>query len=159
MKKLCAIAATTFVVLTPIQANSATGNIPFSGTVSNSCIITVGSSGAIAASSDYAALGSEETGGAAGTATILTTGGGFDLSADAPTSFSSAPTTGNDNVLFAVNYAATGANSIAKTDGGIATPLSRGSSAITVNMSGVKSVPGETFESGTYAATVVLRCE
>ena len=159
MKKLIAIAATTFVALTPIQANSATGNIPFSGAVSNSCIITVGSSGALAASADYAVLSSEETGGAAGTATILTTGGGFSLSADAPASFSSAPATGNTNVSFSASYSATGANTIAPTNGASATALSRGSSAITVNMSGSKSVPGETFESGTYAATVVLRCE
>ena len=159
MKKVSAFAAAMFVALTPIQANSATGNIPFSGSVSNSCVITVGTSGALAASTDYTVLSSTETGGAAGTATILTTGSGFSLSADAPTSFSAAPATGNDNVSFAASYAATGANTIPTTDGGTATPLSRGSSAITINMSGTKSVGGETFESGTYAATVVLRCE
>jgi hypothetical protein len=104
-------------------------------------------------------MSSQEIGGAAGTATILTTGAGFELTAVAPVAFGgSSPATANNNVTFAASYGATGANTIAQTDGATATTLNRGSSAITVNMSATKSA-GDTFESGTYDATVVLTCE
>lgn len=158
MKKLIAAATTIAAVITPIQVN-ANVNIPFNGSVASSCIITVGSSGTLAANTDFTVLSSEETGGAAGTATILATGGGFSIRADAPASFSSGPTSANDNVTFAANYAVTGANTIAKTDGGTATVLNRGASNVSINMSGTKNGAGESFEAGTYAATVVLRCE
>lgn len=64
MKKISAIAAVTLIALIPVQANSATGNIPFSGSVSNSCIITVGNSGALGVSTDYSVMSSQEIGGA-----------------------------------------------------------------------------------------------
>jgi hypothetical protein len=156
MKKVV-FAAIAAGLLVSAPAHAVTGNIPFNGSVSNTCVITVGGSGTLAASTDYTVLGSEQTGGSAGTASVLATGAGFSLSADAPTSFSTAPATGNNNVVFEANYAATGANNIAKTDGLTKTVLSRGTSAVTINMSGTKT--SGTFEAGPYAATVILRCE
>lgn len=157
MKNLIKAVGVAAVVLVPVQASAATGNIPFNGSVANTCIITVNGSGTLAASTDFTVLGSEEAGGAAGTATLLTTGAGFSLSADAPASFSTAPATGNTNVTFEANYSATGANTIAQTDGATATSLNRGSTDVNINMSGTKT--SGTFEAGTYGATVVLRCE
>ncbi len=156
MKKL-AFAAIAAASLASGSANAATGNIPFNGSVSNTCVITVGGSGTLAASTDFTILGSQQTGGAAGTASVLATGAGFSLSADAPTSFSTAPATGNTNVVFEANYSATGANTIAQTDGATPTALARGTNAVTINMSGTKT--SGTFEAGSYSATVVLRCE
>jgi hypothetical protein len=156
------LAASIAASLAPVQAfalTPASGNIPFSGSVSNSCIITVGAPGILAASTDFTVVGSEEASGSAGTATILTTGAGYSLMADAPLSFSAAPPTGNDNVTFEANYSVTGANIIPQTDGATSSPLQRGNSSVSINMSGTKNVIGETFEEGTYAATVLLRCE
>lgn len=157
MKHLIKGAIVAAVAVMPLQANAATGNIPFSGGVANTCIVTVGSSGTLATSADYTVLGSEEAGGVAGTATLLTTGAGFELSADAPTSFTTTAATGNNNVSFEANYSSTGANTIAQTDGSTPTALNRGSSSVTINMSGTKS--SGSFEAGTYSAVVVLRCE
>ncbi len=159
MKNLLKLAGAVALMTVPMHVNAATGNIPFNGSVADTCVVTVTGSGTLAASTDFSVLGSEEAGGAAGTATLLTTGSSFSLSADAPASFSSAPATGNTNVNFEANYAATGANTIAKTDGATATALTRGNTNVTINMSGTKSVSGETFEAGSYTATVVLRCE
>ncbi len=158
MKKL-AMAVVAAASLAPFQANSANSNIPFGGSVGNTCVITVGPTGVLAASADFTVLGSEEAGGSAGTAQVLATGAGYALSADAPAGFASFPATGNTNVTFEANYSSTGANTIAQTDGGTATALGRGMNTVTVNMSGTKNVVGETFAAGAYTAVVILRCE
>jgi len=160
LAKYAAVAALASAAVVPATvAGAATANIPFGGSVANTCVINVGSSGTLAVNVNYDVLGSEEAGGAAGTADVLATGAGFNLSADAPAAFSVAPATGNDNVLFEANYSSTGANNIPQTDGATATALARGMNAVNVNMSGTKTVAGETFEAGAYAAEVVLRCE
>jgi hypothetical protein len=158
--KFAALAAVVSAAALPASvAQAATANIPFNGSVANTCVITVGSSGTLAVNGTYDVLGSQQAGGSAGTATLLVTGAGFNLSADAPAAFSTAPATGNDNVTFEANYSASGANTIPQTDGATATALNRGNTSVNVNMSGTKTVVGETFEAGNYAATVVLRCE
>ena len=96
------------------------------------------------------------SGGSAGTATVLTTGTAFSLSTDEPI-FTSAPAGGGTGVTFASNYASTGDNVIPQTSGATATPLSAGTSNISVNMSATKT--SGTFVAGTYAASVTLRCE
>jgi len=159
VKNLLKMAGVVALMTVPMHVNAATGNIPFNGSVADTCVVTVTGSGTLAASTDFTVLGSEQAGGAAGTATLLTTGGSFSLSADAPASFSSAPATGNDNVSFAANYSATGANTIAQTSGSTATALSRGNTNVSINMAATKTVGDETFEAGSYTATVVLRCE
>ena len=85
LKVLAAVA-----VIAPVQAYSATGNIPFNGSVTDTCVITVGSAGTIMPNTAYTVLSSKEAGGAAGTATILATGNGYSVSADAPTAWSTA---------------------------------------------------------------------
>ena len=161
MKKLCAVAAITIAVLTPIYAhagaNPTSGDIPFSGTVADSCIINVGSSGTLAASTDLTVLGSQVAGGSAGTAEILVTGGSYTIGVTAPATFVSAPATGNDNVSIVANYAVSGANTILETTAD--QPLTRGRSDVTINMTATKTAANEVFESGDYDATVVLRCD
>jgi hypothetical protein len=152
-------AASVAALLVPASAFAATGNIPFSGSVANTCVITVGSSGTLGVSTDFATLGSSEAGGALGSANVLATGAGFSLSADAPTAWDSAPATGGTNVSFAATYAATGPTTIPTTNGGTLTALNRGNHSVSVGMTAQKTVLGETFESGSYDATVVLRCE
>lgn len=156
MKKL-AILAVAVAAAIPGSAFAVTGDIQFDGTVSNTCSITVVDAGTLATNVGQTVLGSEETGGAAGTATIVTTSAAYSISADAPSAFTNAPTGGNTNVTFAANYSASGASSIGQTDGGTATGLSTGSYDVNVNMAATKSTGS--FPSGSYDATVVLRCE
>lgn len=159
MKKLVIASAVAAAALVPAQAFAATGNIPFNGSVSNTCVITVGSSGTLGVSTDFATLGSTQAGGAPGSASVLATGSGFSLSADAPTAWDSAPTTGGSNVTFASTYSSTGPTVATNVAGTTATALNRGTHNVAINMSATKNVSGETFEAGSYSATVVLRCE
>jgi hypothetical protein len=157
MKNLTRVAIIAAVAMAPIKAISAEGNIPFSGSVQDTCIISVGNTGTLSVNTNHTVLGSEEAGGSAATATVLTTGEGYSLRADAPTAFQTTATTGNNNVSFEANYKASGASSIGKTDGKIASPLNRGSTSVDIDMSGTKT--SGTFEAGSYDAIVLLRCE
>ena len=138
MKNIVKLAAVATMALAPLQTNAATGNIPFSGTVADTCVVTVGSPGTLGANAGFTTLGSQEAGGSAGTATVLTTGTAFSLSADAPSAFDSAPAGGGAGVTFASNYSATGDNAIAQTSGTVATALGAGTSAVSINMSADK---------------------
>ncbi len=93
----------------------------------------------------------------AGTATVMTTSPEYQLSADAPNQFQDAPATGNDNVTFQALYSANGPNSITETSGSIASDLQQGTYQVDIDLSAEKSAG--TFASGSYTATVVLRCE
>lgn len=158
MKKL-ALAAVAAATLASVPANAATGNVDFNGSVSSTCVITVGNQGTLAPSTDFTVLGSEETGGSPGTASILATQGStFNLTATAPGSFTTTATTGNDNVTFEANYqATTGDTIIGQTDGATPTTLNQGTTNVLVNMSGTKS--SGTFEAGDYTGTVILTCQ
>ena len=149
--------AGVIAVLAPVQAFAATGNIPFNGTVSDTCIITVGSSGTITPNTAFTVLGSTQPGGAPGTATILATGSGFDVFADAPSAWGTAPASAS-SAVFATTYSLSGANTASNVAGTTGTALSNfGTTNASVNLTA--TLPSGTYESGTYAATVVLRCE
>ncbi|MCB1382296.1 MAG: hypothetical protein KDJ73_05080 [Notoacmeibacter sp.] len=149
--------AGVFAVLAPVQAFAVTGNIPFNGTVTDTCVITVGSSGTIAPNTAYTVLGSTETGGAPGTATILATGSGFNVFADAPTAWGTAPASAS-TAVFATTYSLSGANTASNVAGATGTALSNfGTTNASVNLTA--TLPSGTYEAGAYAATVVLRCE
>ncbi len=158
MKNLVKLAGAAALVLLPVQANAVTGDVPFNGSVTHTCTITVNSSGTLGVSTDFQSLDSEEVGGAAGTATIVATGNGFDISADAPTSFDTKPVADTTSNTFAANYATTGATSIGQTSGTNVNDLNHGTTNVTVHMSADKS-GADVFEAGAYSATVVLRCE
>lgn len=156
MKKLAHVVIAVAAVI-PTQSFAATGDVLFNGTVSNTCAITVNAPGALATNVGQTVLGSQEAGGSAGSATIVATSASYSVSADAPTAWGSFPTGGDTSVTFAANYATTGDTTIAQTAGGTTTSLNTGTTDVTVNMAATKSAGS--FPTGTYAATVVLRCE
>lgn len=158
MKNLFKAAGVAALMLAPMQAQAVTGDVPFNGNVTHTCVINVNSSGTLGVSTDFQTLGSEEAGGSAGTATIVATGNGFDISADAPTAFSTKPAADTSSNTFEANYATNGATSIGQVDGATANDLNNGTTNVIVNMSASKS-GSDVFEAGAYAATVVLRCE
>ncbi len=156
--KYAAIAALVSAATVPASvAGAATGDVPFNGTVSAECVVNVGSAGILTVNGTYDVLGSQQAGGAAGTATILATDASFSISADAPAAWDSSPAGGGTSVTFGANYSTSGATTIAQTNGTIATALNQGNTAVNVNMDGTKSAG--IFPAGSYAATVVLRCE
>lgn len=151
LKTIVAVAA-----LVPAQAFAATGNIPFNGSVTDTCMITVGNPGTIMPNAGYTALSSKESGGVAGTAQILTTGNAYAVTAEAPSSWTSAPTSAAA-ATFAAEYDLSGANTASNVAGGTGTTLAHGTTDVSVDLTA--TLPSGTYESGTYAATVVLRCE
>lgn len=137
--------------------NAATGNVPFTGIVTTTCVLTVGAPGVIAPSADYTTLSSTAAGGLAGTVAALATGGAFKVSAVAPTSFTVAPAGGGDNVSFAATYAGAGSTNIGATPGTNQTTLNAGVTNLSVNLAATKS--NGVFAGGAYAAEVIVRCE
>lgn len=150
-KVLIAVAA-----MAPASAFAATGNIPFNGTVTNTCLITVGSSGTIMPNAGFTVLGSKESGGAQGTATILTTGNAYGVTVDTVSAWTSAPASAA-GTTFATEYDLSGANTATNVAGGTATTLAHGTTNVGVDLTATH--PTGSFEAGTYTATAVLRCE
>lgn len=150
-KVLIAVAA-----MAPASAFAATGNIPFNGTVNATCLITVGSPGTIMPNAGFTVLGSKEAGGAQGTAAILTTGNAYKVSVDAPSAWSTAPTSAS-GTTFATEYDLSGANTASNVAGATQTTLAHGTTNVGVDLTA--SHPSGSFEAGTYTATAVLRCE
>jgi hypothetical protein len=156
MKSVVKVAIAAAAVLAPANAFAVTGNIPFNGTVANTCVITVGSPGTMTANTAYTVLGSKEAGGAAGTATILATGNAFKASVDAPTAFTTAPASAAGST-FAAEYSLSGANVASNVAGATQTTLANGTTGVSVNLTATHGTG--TFEAGSYVATAVLRCE
>lgn len=143
-------------VLAPVQVSAATQNIPFSGTIADTCVITMGSNGTIVPNAGYNQLSSTFAGGAAGTATILATGGGQNVSATAPAAFTSDPG-GTAGTTFSSTYDLSGATTATGVAGATTTNLNAGTTNVAVDLTAIH--PGGTFGAGTYTATVVLTCE
>ena len=154
MKNLVKIAGAAAMLMASSQAyaQTATGDVPFSGDVLNTCTIDGINAGTLGASAGNTVLSSTAgTGAASGSANVTTNSTIFDISADAPTAFgvASPAVTG---VTFAASYDI-GGGSVAGTT---ATDLPNGVTAVTVDMSATASAP---LPTGAYSAIVVLRCE
>ncbi|MDV6224890.1 hypothetical protein R2G56_01200 [Nitratireductor aquimarinus] len=145
------------VLASPSIAFAASTVIPFRGEVNSTCVITVGTPGTLGISGDFTVLSSDISGGVPGTAVVLATGAGYSISTTAPTAFTSAPATGNDNVAFSSKYSATGATSVTDIIGTTLTPLSIGLTTASVDLTATKSAG--VFAVGTYIAEVTLTCE
>lgn len=154
MKSLFRVVAAV-AVLAPIQANAVTADIPFNGNIADTCAITVVSSGTITPNGDYSELSSTNPGGVAGAATIMATGTGWEVSADAPGSFSSEPVPTSST--FATTYDLSGANTASNVPGTTLTALNNGVTHVSVDLTATH--PTGSYQAGLYAATVVLRCE
>lgn len=153
MKNLLKSAALAAIVLAPFNAIAETGDIPFNGSVTHTCVITVGASGALGASTNFQTLSSTIGSGSAGAASVVSTGNSFDISVNAPTSFDSKPTEDTTSNTFAANYAVDSGSAQST-----ASDLTHGTHTVAINMSATKS-GSDVFEAGAYSATVVLRCE
>lgn len=145
------------IALLPSAAGAVEGNVIFNGSVLSTCIITIGTPGTIAANGDFTELSSKETGGLPGTATILTTGSGFNVSTAAPAAFTSAPSGGNSSVTFASTYSASGVTTLLDVVGTVTSPLGVGLTNLDVDLSATKSIGH--FPAGNYTAEVTVTCE
>lgn len=150
-------AAAAMLLVGAGPAFAATGNVPFAATVLSTCTVTVGTAGVMAANSDFTVLDTEEAGGNAGLAAVVSTGAAFSVSVDEPTAFLISPTGGNDNLSFDVKYDATGVTTASGVIGSVATLLNPGLTTVSVDLKATKSVG--VFSEGAYTTEAVVRCE
>ena len=143
-------------VLAPVQSFAASGDVPFNGTIVDTCVITVGSGGTITPNSAYTVLSSKEAGGTSGRAALLVTGNSYSVTAEAPTAWSTAPASAS-SATFASEYDLSGANTAANVTGSTATRLANGTTNVNVDLTA--TLPSGNYEAGNYRAVVVLRCE
>lgn len=156
-KLLTSLFATTACILAATPAAAVTTNVPFTSTVASACVLTVGTPGVMAPDAGYATLDTTESGGTSSVVTVISTGATFSVSADAPTTFSTAPTGANDNLTFEAKYQGTGATTIGETLGTVSTPLGLGLTTLTLDLKATKSTG--VFPQGLYTTDVVVRCE
>jgi hypothetical protein len=102
-------------------------------------------------------LSSGNAGGVNGSVTATTTGTGFSVTTEAPSSFTLSPAGGGTNVTFVSSYSATGVTTISLSAGTTITPLNLGVTAVDVHLSATKSTGS--FPAGAYSAEVLVRCE
>ncbi|WP_048646516.1 hypothetical protein [Nitratireductor soli] len=145
------------VAISTSSAGAVDGSVLFNGSVLSTCLITIGTPGTLVANPGYTVLSSEEPGGIAGTATILATGLGFNVSTAAPAAFTSAPAGGDDSVVWSSAYSASGVTSLLDIVGNVTSPLGLGLTNLNVDLTATKSAGH--FPAGTYSAMVTVTCE
>lgn len=126
----------------------------FTGLVTSTCALTVGTAGVMTANAGYTTLSSENAGGSRSTVAALTTGDTFNISAIAPSTFTAGD---SSNVTFATDYTLTGSTSASDILGATPTLLNVGTTTVAVDLTATKSTGN--FPAGAYAATVTVRCE
>jgi hypothetical protein len=153
MKKFVKLAVVAGVLVAPVQAFAVTGDVIFNGDVSNTCAITVGSAGTMTPNVGQTQLSSENAGGAAGTAEIVATSAAYQISINNPTAFNAGSPAAPSS--FAGKYSTTGATTLTDQTG--ANALATGTTNVNVHLTATKTAGS--YATGTYSATVVLRCE
>ncbi|WP_421871427.1 hypothetical protein [Nitratireductor rhodophyticola] len=150
---------TTFLLIAIFTSPAAavTDTVIFNGNIVSTCLITIGTPGILAANGDFSVLSSTGAGGTSGNATILTTGGGVNVSTSAPTAFAAAPDGGDGDVTFASSYSASGVTTLLDVVGEVASPLGLGLTNLNVDLSATKAAG--VFPAGNYTAEVVVTCE
>lgn len=121
------------------------------------CQIVVTQSGTMTTNAGLTELSSKQPGGAQGQAEVTTTNGSFNISVDAPTSFSTMPTDGDTGVTYATSYSLSGATTAPETAGTVTTKAKRGVTDVAVDL--VATRTGSIFPAGNYTGVTVLRCE
>ncbi len=150
------LVALTLVSLTAMTgaANAANidGEAVFAGAILDTCAVTVPVPGALGSSADATRLGSDEAGGSAAQAQIVTNNPRANLQVIAPTNFTLAPAGSDTDTTFAASHTIDGST----LDAGISALLPVGITTASVDASATKS--SGAFEGGAYTMTVTVRC-
>ena len=132
-----------------------TGTATFTGLVLDSCTVTTGSPGLLAASSDGRMLASTQAGGVPSLASVLTTSASYQFEVDAPSALAASPSGGQADRID-TSFDATGVTSVVARVAGTPLALNLGLTEVRVNSVATKSAG--TFPAGAYRLDVVLRC-
>lgn len=137
-------------------ADNIDNGVTFTGTIPESCTVTILTTGLLGVSAGQDALSSEEVGGLAATASIVTNSANSRVRMVNPTDFTSAPSGASSNVAFGTNYLLVGTTTGSQADGETETTLNTGLTTITINANATKS--SGTLPTGDYTLTPTLRC-
>ncbi len=140
--------------LTVVAASATTTPAIFTGAIVNACVLTAGATGVLMPNATYTNLSSTNSLGSGSFVAALTTGSGFHITAEAPSSFTVGDST---NVRFATTYNLTGVTSATNVTGTVASLLGIGISTVDVGLTATKS--SGNFTTGAYTAAVTVRCE
>lgn len=137
-------------------AHAATGAVTFTGSVTSVCTLTVtNASGTLVPSSNLLNLSSRNAGGVAGAVSLSTTGG-VTLTVDPATS-PQQPASDLAATVWAPSYSLSGLQTVTDTNA-LTTITNPGTGSVAVNLTATKA-GGGAFHTGTYGATVTVRCE
>ena len=138
----------------PFSAHAASGNIPFSGTISGICIINSKSPGELLVDGTYQNLNSLAT---PAQAEVITTSDGFKLSMDTPILIRPSTDTSPLSMIGGA-FHATGATTVNAFDTDPPQDLNTGLTNLSVFFFSSKN-GNNIFTAGTYSVDLVLRCE
>lgn len=133
------------------------GNLPFNGFILGSCTVTVGSAGVLEIDGDGNQLSSQNPGGQAATASIVTTSLGYRVRVAAPSLFTLAPAGGGTGVTFGANYSATGATVLNGVLAGLLSLLGLGTTNLSVHA--VADRAAGVFPPGDYQLETTVTCD
>lgn len=123
----------------------------------HSCTIIVLNGGTIRPNIDNTALTSKVAGAYAGTAVVKTTRNRFRLQVQSPLGFTTMPSNGSDNVVFASTFLGHGATNFSERPGENSKRLKKGRTRIEAHFLAKKT--NGLFEAGHYSGVLTLRCE
>ena len=136
----------------PAQADS---TVSFTGLILDSCTLTLGTAGLLAADDEGSTLSSTAPGGLAAAATIIATSANYELEVDPVTNFALAPAGGQPDsatVTYSVQGVSTGSGILA------GTPLDLGLGVSLVSLDTEAHKADGVFPAGAYRMDVVMRC-
>ncbi|MFK7903019.1 MAG: hypothetical protein AB8B49_09295 [Nitratireductor sp.] len=150
------LAISLSVGLLSLPAQALAQGVDFEGNVKHTCSINVTRDGLLDPTNGYQRLTSRSGPGIPGVAKVVASGNGFSLSVQAPTLFSSKPSSDTSSETFRAWHRSHGASYYAATQQ--PQTIAHGTSTIRVHMDARKT-GADVFEVGNYSATVILRCE
>lgn len=146
--KLWALAG-ALLLSTGAHAQTAPGQVPFQGTVTNLCAFLPGTGGTLKLTDNATVLTSRTSQSDAGSISALVTGGQFKVTTVAPDAFVPALTPATFRAWHTVGGDTK--------DGASPHTLPVGTTPITVDLEATAT--GGVFRAGAYVATVTVRCE
>lgn len=152
--KTSAITLTT-IVAAAVSAHAQTNtdaNAVFTGTILDTCTVTVPTPGLLGDSADATVLSSEEAGGQSAAAVLVTNSPRSSIQVIPPDAFTVAPAGSDADTTFATKYELDG-NAVS---GLTSTLLGIGINNVTVDASATKG--SGAFEGGAYTLTATVRC-
>lgn len=145
-------AAAVLLTATFAQAESVDATATFTGAILDTCAVTIPTQGGLGASADATRLASDEAGGQAAQAQVVTNNPRATLQVIAPTAFLVSPNGSDANTTFEASHTIDGT----ETEAGLTTLLPVGITQAAIDASATKTEGA--FEGGAYSMVVTVRC-